>query len=171
MSNLDSRQFRHRFDGYHFVIHPHIGIPIEYRVNSLIFKSGIALSQRGAKFQPGTFIFRDKFFKVTYTYLELPLLVSYFIKKPGIGIQSGIVLQKRIETNSVEYGERNYIYGADLRSGIYWMPFEKVQLELNYTMGNFDKVVYNIEDNYIHHVFHFGLRYRLFKISNLTLIQ
>lgn len=165
-SNLDPRLFDPLFakqekQNLNFTYFPYLGIGLECKISNSIIKSGLFISQRGSNFNTRFPLFPDKYFKVTYTFLEVPFLFAYEILQPNIGAQLGVVFNKRLETNSVEYDERNRLYALDLRTGIFFRPVKKIQFDLNYTIGNFDKIVWDIRNNYVHQVFSLGISYRI----------
>ncbi|MEI2695303.1 MAG: hypothetical protein V9E90_09555 [Saprospiraceae bacterium] len=139
------------------------GLGVEYITKSNIsILSGLIISYRGSKDYAYPPPFRD-YILSEYTFLELPILVSYSIKSKLVSIGTGVNLNKRLGSNGIRYGEYNRPYGLDLKCFINYNFYKRLEAQLSYTFGNYDKMLFGHQDVYLHHVFAVNIQYTFWR--------
>ena len=143
------------------------GICIEKHYKDVVFGTGVMISNRGSK----NYAFPNPFHEYTndiYTFLEIPLLSGYKINNINLVCGGGINLNKRIGSNILTNGDYNKPYGADLVGYLQYSPLSWIKIVPKYTFGNFDKRIFYVEDNHIHHVFSLNLYIKVFSLMAKT---
>ncbi len=153
---------------YKYAIFYNFGFGINKVIDNITLSSGLNISERRTKvddyFPDGS---DHYYFK--YTFLELPLVISYKIYNKfsiGIGLQPSI----RLGSNLTVVGEINHNKCLDLKLNTAYHISKRFSLSSSYTYGNFDKLIFRVDEVYLHSVFALNINYH-FLILNANKIE
>ncbi|MBK8298577.1 MAG: outer membrane beta-barrel protein [Saprospiraceae bacterium] len=173
-SNFDLSLFPHvsqnEKDLYHYTFafgfpFSNLGIGIEYSLNSISLYSGLKLSDRASSDYSTGFPPHYDHLVYTYTFLELPAVVAWKIKKMNLELGIGININHRLGSNYVNQNDETKLWGMDLRAMIKYNINEIFYINFTYTQGNIDKAIYAYENVYMFNVFSLNVGYNFWRIK------
>lgn len=143
------------------------GLSLKYDFKRINLYTGAIISYRGSRsidlfFNP---INGNNVYDFTYTYLEIPILISRYLFDNKAEVGGGLEYSLRVGSNNVTVGDENQIHGMDVKAFIKYNILKNFNIELSYLYGGVDKLILNKIDNYTHSVFAFNLNYQLFKFN------
>jgi hypothetical protein len=136
------------------------GLNLEYKIGKISLSSGAIISFRGAldyDFRAP----REGYVRFSYTFLEIPLIISYHCNNDKFSFGTGLNIAKRAFANTRVYSERNYSRSLDFRAQVQYNMTQRWKIELSYTFGNIDKYFSHIHDNYLFNVFGLDVCYTI----------
>lgn len=173
-SNFDLSLFPHvsqnEKDLYHYTFafgfpFSNLGIGIEYSLNSISLYSGLKLSDRSSSDYSTSFPPHYNHLVYTYTFLELPAVVAWKIKKMNLELGIGININHRLGSNYVNQNDETKLWGIDLRAMIKYNINETFNINFTYTQGNVDKAIYAYENVFMFNVFSLNVGYNFWRIK------
>ena len=173
-SNFDLSLFPHvsqnEKDLYHYTFafgfpFSNLGIGIEYSLNSISLYSGLKLSDRSSSDYSTSFPPHYNHLVYTYTFLELPAVVAWKIKKMNLELGIGININHRLGSNYHNKNDDTKLWGMELRAMIKYNINETFHVNFTYTQGNIDKAIYAYENVFMFNVFSLNVGYNFWRIK------
>ncbi|MBK7359523.1 MAG: hypothetical protein IPI45_04420 [Saprospiraceae bacterium] len=143
------------------------GIGLEYLKMKYQFNASIGISERGTKVVNTVAPNSDSKYYIYYTFLEFPFVINYRIidwLSLGFGLQPSIRIGESIEVD----GETNSNKCLDIKVQTPIRINRRISLIASYTYGNFDKLIANRKDTYLHSVFAINLNFNFLTFKKQT---
>lgn len=142
---------------YNYAILYNYGFGVNKVIGKFTISTGLNISERGTKVDDYAPDGSDHYY-YNYTFLEFPLVISYVVHNKfsiGIGIQPAI----RLGSNLTVVGEINHNKCLDLKTNATYKLSKRFSLSSSYAFGNFDKLIFKVDDTYLHSVFALNINY------------